>query len=254
MIIQGLMMNFWFDQQTTIQSLASDNQLVAVFEFILSNIKYMENDFEIKRLIIGLSTLTMSPQSNQLDAIVQQNFEQFMKAILYLCQKSLEIREKKQKKVEEALEDKDCEKGVIYDEDEDEEASIDLGLDCDDDDDDNWDPESDDDELPDMYETKFDKVDDVLFVKETLGTLQAQNQSHYSNILSILNEVEQQSLQQMFNQAQIYQDQKIQLEAQIQMEKAQNAQNCTQVALWNRYLLLYNSINLENWKIINRNC
>ena len=42
-----------------------------------------------------------------------------MQAILFLCQKSLNLREKKQKKLEEALEDKDCEKGVIYDEDED---------------------------------------------------------------------------------------------------------------------------------------
>ena len=103
---------------------------------------------------------------------MQKNFEQFLRAILFLCNKSIQIREKKQKKIEEAIEDKECEKGVIYDEDDDEDA-IDIGLDVDESDDDQWDPESDDDDMPDMYETKFDKVDDVLYVQEALTTLQS---------------------------------------------------------------------------------
>jgi len=45
----------------------------------------MDNDFEIKRIIIGLSTLTLSPESSQLDAVVQQRFSDFMRAILFLC-------------------------------------------------------------------------------------------------------------------------------------------------------------------------
>jgi hypothetical protein len=138
---------------------------------------------------------------------VQQNYEQFFKAILHLCGKSLQIREKKQKKIEEAIEDKECEKGVIYDEDDDETA-IDIGLDVDDSDDEQWDPESDDDELPDMYETKFDKVDDVLFVQEALQTLETENQTHYNNILNLLNDGEKQNLMGMFNQAKAFADQK----------------------------------------------
>lgn len=100
MLIQGLMMNFWYNQQLTISSLASINQLDAVFQFILTNINNMENDFEIKRLIIGLTTLTLTPMSAQLDSSVQQHFESFIKAILFLCQKSLSIREKRQRKIE----------------------------------------------------------------------------------------------------------------------------------------------------------
>lgn len=59
MIVQGIMMNFWYDQCYTIQSFNSLGQLDKVFEFIISNISNMENDFEIKRMIIGLSTLTL---------------------------------------------------------------------------------------------------------------------------------------------------------------------------------------------------
>ena len=67
MIIQGIMMNMWYDQSTTIQSFSSCNQLDSVFNFILQNVTNMENDFEIKRLVIGLSTLTMSPESSNLE-------------------------------------------------------------------------------------------------------------------------------------------------------------------------------------------
>jgi hypothetical protein len=64
MIIQGVMMNFWYNQQTTIASWKSLGQLDTIFNFILANVTNMENDFEIKRLIIGLSTLALSPQSS----------------------------------------------------------------------------------------------------------------------------------------------------------------------------------------------
>ena len=53
-----------------------------------------------------------------------------MDAIVYLCNKSSQIRQKKIAKIlkeEEAQEDKDCEKGIIYDEDEDADAEIILG-------------------------------------------------------------------------------------------------------------------------------
>jgi hypothetical protein len=57
-------MNFWYNQQTTIASWKSLGQLDTIFNFILANVTNMENDFEIKRLIIGLSTLALSPQSS----------------------------------------------------------------------------------------------------------------------------------------------------------------------------------------------
>lgn len=77
----------------------------------------MDKDFEIKRLVIGLSTLTLSPGSANLDATVQSRFQGFMKAIVYLCRKSLELRQKQQEKIEKA-EVENVENNVIYDEEE----------------------------------------------------------------------------------------------------------------------------------------
>lgn len=70
MLIQGLMMNFKYDQVTTIQSLQSLGVLDQVFDFILSNVDGMNADFEIKRLLMGLSTLALGPTSSQLPEIV----------------------------------------------------------------------------------------------------------------------------------------------------------------------------------------
>ena len=75
-----------------------------------------------------------------------------MKAILFLCQKSLQIRENKSKKVEEAEEDKDCEKGAVYEDDD--EGDF-VGLDSEDGSE--YDMDSDEDELAShLYDTKLD--------------------------------------------------------------------------------------------------
>lgn len=84
------MMNIWYDQTVTLQSLRELNALDAVIKFILDNIQAMTRDFEIKRLLIGLSSLLMTP--GKIDEAVQQQSGPFMRAIAYLCQKSFEIR------------------------------------------------------------------------------------------------------------------------------------------------------------------
>ena len=215
------MMNLWYNQSITIQSLSSLNQLDEVFNFIINNINNMNNDFEIKRLIIGLSTLALSANSHELDQRVQSRFQDFMKAILFLCQKSLQLREKKQKKIEEAQEDKDCEKGVIYDEDEDGDGEINIDLDEEEDEEDEWQLESDDEGEQDLYETKLDKVDDILYVQEMLNTLQQQNPQHWNNILQVLDEGEKNGLMNFFQQAQIYKTNKDALEQQRAAEEQQ---------------------------------
>ena len=118
------------------------------------------------------------------------------------------LREKKQKKIEEALEDKECEKGVIYDEDEDADGEININLDEEsEEDEEDWDG-SEDSEDKDMYESKMDKVDDILFVQDQLNALQSQNQQHWQNVLSLLTQEEQTGLLNFFQQAQIYKNNK----------------------------------------------
>lgn len=84
------MMNFWFDQSTTLNSLKSLNSLDDVFKFILNNIDAMKKDFEIKRLIIGISSLLMTP--GLLDNGVQNYAQQLMHAILFLCERSINLK------------------------------------------------------------------------------------------------------------------------------------------------------------------
>ena len=99
---------------------------------------------------------------------MQSKFSEFIQAILFLCQKSLALREKKQKKIDEAQEDKDCESGVVYDEDEDDGEELGFGLDDyeEEEDGEDWNLDSDDDEKDELYDNKLDKVDDILFVQE----------------------------------------------------------------------------------------
>ena len=89
-----------------------------------------------------------------------------MKAILCLCQKSIVLRQgQAEKKDDEAVVDKDVEKGVIYDDEEDGNPEVDLG--DEDSDEDEWD--MDDDEVDTkLYDSKIDKIDEVLFVKDLL--------------------------------------------------------------------------------------
>lgn len=90
-----------------------------------------------------------------------------MKAILFLCQKSLQIRENKSKKEEEAEEDKDCEKGVVYEDDD--EGDF-VGIDSEDGSE--YDMDSDE-EGPnhELYDTKLDAIDEILYVNECLSKL-----------------------------------------------------------------------------------
>jgi len=132
----------------------------------------MDKDFEIKRLVIGLSTLTLSPGSANLDQSLQNRFPGFMKALVYLCRKSLELRQKQQEKIEKAEVANDQEAGIIFDEEDQGGEDIELPDDIEESD---WDL-SDDDEVDEtLYDTKLDKIDEVLMVQESMSTLQAQN-------------------------------------------------------------------------------
>lgn len=68
---------------------------------------------------------------------------------------------------DECTEDRDCEKEAIFEEDD--EDGIDLGEDEDDynDSEDNWEIEDEEDGLDnELYDTKIDKIDEILYVRE----------------------------------------------------------------------------------------
>ena len=167
MIVQGLMMNFFTNQEMTVQSLESMGQLDNVFQKIVDSVNNMDKDFEIKKLIVGLSTLAFTPTSNQ---TVQSRCKQFLEAIVFLCQKSLELKEKRSKPIEEAQVDQECEKNAIGLDDEDADEGVNFDEIEDEDDDDEWSHGSDDEF--ELYDSKFDQVDEILWVRDSMSNLQ----------------------------------------------------------------------------------
>jgi len=91
-----------------------------------------------------------------------------MKAILYLCRKSLELRQKQQEKIEKA-EVENVESNVVYDEEDQEAEGIDLP---DDEEESDWDLSDDEEVDESLYDTKLDQIDEVLMVQENLNALQ----------------------------------------------------------------------------------
>lgn len=226
MLIQGMMSNFWYDQQTTLSSLKQSGNLDQVFAFIFDNISKMHRDFEIKRLVIGLASLTLLPDMPPPEELMPKAAA-IMQAIVAMCQKSLEIKEKKKQKEEEAMEVKDAEGGVIYDGDDD---CNDIKFADDDSDDefDNWtqgdDSDDDDGELED---STLYNVCEVLFVKEKFAQLETASPDQFQYMISLLKEEQKQMLLQMFAQAE--QIQQIQLQEE-QLQKQQHEEYKQQVA------------------------
>lgn len=137
----------------------------------------MNKDFEIKRLVIGLAALTLNESSIHLDAGVTSKFPQFMKAIVFLCNRSIEIRKKNEEKLQQKAKEAEQEgvdNKVIYDEDEDE-SGHQYEEDIEDDSEDDWSLEDDEEAISDLYDTKLDKIDEIVHVVDMLGSLKNQN-------------------------------------------------------------------------------
>ncbi len=120
-----------------------------------------------------------------------------MKALVALCEKSIIQRQKElmKEKDEEAEEDK-VEKAIYEEEDE-----CDLYSDEDDDDED-YDCNED---LNDLYDSKFDKFDEVIYFRDIFTQLEQQNNQMYTYHLSCLDPQELQSFQNSIGKALEYQ-------------------------------------------------
>lgn len=120
-----------------------------------------------------------------------------MQAIVYLCNKSIEIRQKKKNREEEECEEVK-ETGAIYDED-DEDQNLFVGEDECLSDGDEWELEDDDDIDNDLYDTKLDQMDEILYVQGLLSSLEIENNQHWNYLLSLLDDNERNTLLQCFS-------------------------------------------------------
>ena len=113
----------------------------------------------------------MQMDPGQLPQSVQASVQNVMKALVFLCQKSIVVRLKKQEKEQQCEEDNIAEGDVII-EDEENECDL-LSDDLDDEDDEDYDCNEDMDR--DLYDSKLDDIDEVLFTKDIIAGLEQNN-------------------------------------------------------------------------------
>ena len=109
---------------------------------------------------------------------------------MVLCQKSFEIRDKKNQKEEQAEVDN---VETIYEDEQDEAGNfLDEGEDIGESEDE-WD-EAEEDEDCDLYETILDSIDEVLFFRDKLNNLQNINPNQWNQVIGCLDQNGQNAL------------------------------------------------------------
>jgi hypothetical protein len=204
MLAQGLSMCLWYNTPLTLQSLeqlgCTSHYLQLLFSLVQGQVK---QDFEIQRFVLGLSSLVQRGDPAELPATVQGELGNVMKALVFLCQRSIVVRLKAQEKAEQAEEDNVEGTGQAIYEDEENELAI-LSDDEDDEDDEDYDCAEDLDR--DLYDSKLDSLDEVLFLRDVLGALEQQNPQLYQYyFLQCLDQNEQLNFHQAVQKALEYQ-------------------------------------------------
>jgi hypothetical protein len=202
MLAQGICMCLWYSTPHTLMALdkmnCTENFFGLVFSLTETTVK---QDFEIKRFVIGLSSVVQR-DPNELPPQVQQQMGNIMKVIVFLCQKSIVVRVKNQEKAEQCEEDNIEGKGEIY---EDEENPIELISD-DEDDEEDEDYDCNEDVDRDLYDSKLDTLDEVLFCRDIFQAMEQQNPQVYQfYFLQCLDQNDQGAFQQAVQKAIEYQ-------------------------------------------------
>lgn len=129
----------------------------------------IKEDFEVKRFVLGLTSFLVN---SEMPDSVKNNYQNIMKALVYLSQKSIDIRQKQlegRQRAEEAEVENDGEAVIIEDE---EDANIDLDSDEDDDAYEYGDESEDIDGDDNMYDSPLDNLDEVVHLHNQLSNLQ----------------------------------------------------------------------------------
>jgi len=81
MLLQGYMMCFWYDATTTLQVLEQSGRSGWLFEQIFKQVSELKNDFEVKRFMLGLSSLI---EPIEMPQVISDNYQTIMKVLVYL--------------------------------------------------------------------------------------------------------------------------------------------------------------------------
>jgi len=119
MLMQGLCMCLWYNTGATLIALEQTGHTQDVFNHLSHLLQSaVKEDFEIKRIVLGLSQLVYyaASQVGSVPASISNNMQMVMKALVNLSRKSIVVRQKiqeKDEKDEQAEEDKNCEAAEI---------------------------------------------------------------------------------------------------------------------------------------------
>ena len=85
------MMCLWYDCGTTLQAMEASGKTEWLINKIFEVVMDLNEDFEVKRFMLGLSSILVP---HEMPAAVANNYGNIMKALVYLSQKSCENFEK----------------------------------------------------------------------------------------------------------------------------------------------------------------
>lgn len=90
MLLQGILMCLWYDMGQTVSVLETQNAMETFFQFIFQKVGEIREDFEVKRFVLGLTALLVN---SEMPDSVKNNYSNIIKALAYLSQKSIDIRQ-----------------------------------------------------------------------------------------------------------------------------------------------------------------
>ena len=91
MLLQGILLCLWYDLGTTLSILVESGNLDNFMGTAFSKITDITEDFEVKRFMLGLSSLLVN---QDMPDTVKANYQTLMQALVHLSAKSIEIKQK----------------------------------------------------------------------------------------------------------------------------------------------------------------
>ena len=170
-------MCFWYDFNTTQAHLESRGATAHIVQCTLSQVVDLKDLDEIKRYSLGLTNMLTAPVCQALS----DNYTNIIKALSFLAQSSVRIRDKnKEKKNRGDQAEVEEEVGVMCEDEDD--CGIDL--DSEDEDDEAYDINNEEQECQALYLCPLDEVDEILYLGSWLQALQAQSPDFYNFLMS----------------------------------------------------------------------
>lgn len=167
MLLQGILMCLWYDMGQTVTFMENSGVMEPFFAEVFNKVSQIKEDFEVKRFVLGLTSFLVN---SEMPDSIKNNYPNIIKALTYLSNKSIELRQKAlQGKQKEEMADVEEEGEHVICEDED-----DINIDIDSDEDDDAYELGDDSDLDGddrIYDSPLDDLDEVLHFHSQLDNL-----------------------------------------------------------------------------------